>query len=203
MTPTITDHVLLIGEHTEPLPHLPQAATVRAWVVPTEYRETGYFVSVQPLGQPVELPACDTTAAQLLVTLELPASAVAQLQFARDERKAAINADADRLITALSAAYPASEVISWDQQVREAAAYAADSTAVTPLLAALSAARGVAIADLVQRVQARALAFSAESGRILGARQRLDDQLGSATTTDEIAAVPSLASILAELPAPT
>ena len=202
MTPTITDHTLHIGEYTEPLPHLPQAATVRAWAVPTEYRASGYFVSVQPLGQPVELPACDASVTQLLATLELPASAAAQLQFARDERKAAINADADRMIAALSSAYPASEVISWDQQVREAAAYAADSAAATPLLAALSAARGVAIADLAQRVQARALAFSAESGRILGARQRLDDQLGSATTTDEVAAVPSLASLLAELPLP-
>lgn len=38
MTPTIENHTLTIGDHSEPLPHLPQAARVHAWAVPSTLR---------------------------------------------------------------------------------------------------------------------------------------------------------------------
>jgi hypothetical protein len=201
MTPILTDHTLTLGDYSEELPRLATPARVHVWSVPPEYRASGYFISVQAAGQPLELPACDARDAQPLTTLELPADAGANIDAARAERLAAANAEADRLLTELSATYPDREVISWDQQIREATAYTADATVATPLLSALAAARGVALADLVQKVQAKALAFSAASGRILGARQRLEDQLGAAETVEAIAAVPSLAGVLADLPA--
>lgn len=197
MTPIITDHVLHIGAHAEPLPHLPQAAIVRAWAVPAEYRESGYFVSVQPHGQPAELPACDAAAAQLLATLDLPASPLAQLAAARAERCAAAAAEADRLLAELSIAYPEREIASWPQQVREALALQADEAAATPLLDALASARGIDRTDLAARVLTKADAYAQASGAIIGARQRIEDLLDAAADAEALAAVPSLGELLA------
>jgi hypothetical protein len=201
MTPTITDHVLRIGEHTEPLPHLPQAATVRAWAVPAEYRATGYFVSVQPHGQPTELPACDAAAAQLLATLDLPASPLAQLAAARAERCAAARIAADQLLAELSASYPEREVASWPQQVKEAEALQADETAATPLLDTLAAARGIERADLAARVRAKAGAYALASGAIIGARQRIEDLLAAAEDAVAVAAAPDLRTLVGSIAA--
>lgn len=197
MTPTITDHVLHIGAHAELLPHLPQAATVRAWAVPAEYRESGYFVSVQPHGQPAELPACDAAAAQLLATLDLPASPLAQLAAARAERCAAAAAEAGRRLAELSTAYPEREIASWPQQVREAEALQADESAAAPLLDALASARGLDRIDLAARVLTKADAYAQASGAIIGARQRIEDLLDAATDAAAVAAVPSLGELLA------
>lgn len=201
MTPTITDHTLHLGEHAEPLPHLPQAATVRAWSVPTEYRASGYFVSVQAHGQPVELPACDAAATELLATLELPASEAAQLAAARAERMAATNAETDELLAVLSASYPEREVASWPQQVKDAEAVQADEAAVTPLLDALAAARGIDRVDLAARVLTKADAYAHASGSIIGARQRIEDLLEAAQDAGAVGAIPALRDLLTGTPA--
>jgi sulfur carrier protein ThiS len=201
MTPTIENHTLTIGDHSEPLPHLPQAATIRVWAVPTEYRESGYFVSVQAHGQPVELPACDAAAAELLATLDLPASEAAQLDAARAERAAAARIDADQLLATLSVSYPEREVSSWPQQVKDAEAIQADETATTPLLDALASARGIDRVDLAARVLTKADAYAQASGAIIGARQRIEDLLEAAQDADAVGAIPTLRELLAGPPA--
>ena len=198
MIPTLTDHTLQLGDYSEALPHLPQAATVRAWAVPAEYRESGYFVSVQAAGQPLELPACEAAAATLLAVLELPASAEAQLRAARIERLAAANAATDELLARLSVSYPDLEVASWPQQVKEAEALQADPAADAPLLDSLAAARGIEREDLAGRVLAKSAAYCAASGTIIGARQRIEDLLDAAQDADALAAVPTLAEVLGE-----
>jgi len=152
---------------------------------------------VQLQGLPPELPACDITAAQLLATLLLPADPAAQLDRARTERLTGINADADALVGELAATYPEREIQSWPQQVKEAEALALSPTADAPLLSALAAARGVDRADLAARVLAKASAYAAASGAIIGARQRLEDLLSAAQTLDELSAVPSLRQAIA------
>lgn len=191
MTPVITDRTLTAGAHTEILPSLPYDTTVDVWAVPTDYRESGIFTAVQLQGLPPELPACDITGAQLLATLLLPADPGAQLDRARTERLTGINADADALVGELAATYPEREIQSWPQQVKEAEALALSPTADAPLLSALAAARGVDRADLASRVLAKASAYAAASGAIIGARQRLEDLLSAAETLDELSAVPS------------
>lgn len=197
MTPVITDRTLTAGAHTEILPSLPYDTTVDVWAVPTDYRESGIFTAVQLQGLPPELPACDITAAQLLDTLPLPADPAAQLDRARTERLTGINADADALVGELAATYPEREIQSWPQQVKEAEAMALSPTADAPLLSALAAARGVDRADLAARVLAKASAYAAASGAIIGARQRLEDLLSAAETLDELSAVPSLRQAIA------
>lgn len=197
MNPVITDRTLTAGAHTEILPSLPYDTTVDVWAVPTDYRESGIFTAVQLQGLPPELPACDITAAQLLATLLLPADPAAQLDRARTERLAGINADADALVGELAATYPEREIQSWPQQVKEAEALALSPTADTPLLSALAAARGIDRADLAARVLAKASAYAAASGAIIGARQRLEGLLSAADTLDELSAVPSLRQAIA------
>ncbi len=53
----ITNYQLIDGGTVIDLPHLAVDATVYAWRVPTEYRESGLFVSVHQPGQPREVPA--------------------------------------------------------------------------------------------------------------------------------------------------
>lgn len=197
MNPVITDRTLTAGAHTEILPSLPYDTTVDVWSVPTDYRESGIFTTVQLQGLPPELPACDITAAQRLATLLLPADPAAQLDRARTERLTGINADADALVGELAATYPEREIQSWPQQVKEAEALAISPTADAPLLSALAAARGVDRADLAARVLAKASAYAAASGAIIGARQRLEDLLSAAETLDELSAVPSLRQAIA------
>lgn len=197
MNPVITDRTLTAGAHTEILPSLPYDTTVDVWSVPTDYRESGIFTTVQLQGLPPELPACDITAAQLLATLLLPADPAAQLDRARTERLTGINADADALVGELAATYPEREIQSWPQQVKEAEALAIIPTADAPLLSALAAARGIDRADLAARVLTKASAYAAASGAIIGARQRLEDLLSAAETLDELSAVPSLRQAIA------
>lgn len=197
MNPVITDRTLTAGAHTEILPSLPYDTTVDVWAVPTDYRESGIFTAVQLQGLPPELPACDITTAQLLATLLLPADPAAQLDRARTERLAGINADADALVGELAATYPEREIQSWPQQVKEAEALALSPTADTPLLSALAAARGIDRADLAARVLAKASAYAAASGAIIGARQRLEGLLSAADTLDELSAVPPLRQAIA------
>ena len=99
---------------------------------------------------------------------------------------AEINAAADRAMTILTATYPDREIATFDKQEAEARTYAVDPTAPTPLLLALSQARGVELPELVRRVIAKADAFAVASGSIIGQRQALEDRLDACETLEEI-----------------
>lgn len=106
------------------------------------------------------------------------------------------NADADAAIAKLAAAYPDSEVKSWGQQVKEAEQFRADQAAATPLLSALADARGIPLHLLATRVLEKSATYATESGRIIGARQRIEDELNAAVTVRDALAVPPLFQIL-------
>lgn len=113
-----------------------------------------------------------------------------------DELKAAQNADlasaCETAIAAIRAGYPESEVLSWPKQEAEARAFVADAGAVTPLLDALADARAVPKAELAARVIAKADAFAAISGALIGKRQALEDALNALpadATAEQVAAI--------------
>ncbi|MCW7556485.1 hypothetical protein NX722_28385 [Endozoicomonas gorgoniicola] len=108
------------------------------------------------------------------------------LERAKAAKLQEINDGCDKELKKLIASYPQVEVISWDEQVLEAKAYQADSSATTTLLDGLAAGRGIEKAELVQRVIAKAEAFQAYSGRVIGQRQSLEDRLNSAETVNEV-----------------
>ena len=162
---------------------------VRAWEVPTNYRENGVFVSATALGVATEFPACEPSNARFIGELELEADEQLQLGVAKEAKLAQVNAACDDAVAGLIANYPELEVLSWPQQVKEAEALAADSSADTPLLSAIATARSLELDDLATRVLAKADAYSAASGALIGRRQAAEDKLDAATTVQEVVAV--------------
>ena len=108
------------------------------------------------------------------------------LEQAKAAKLQEINEACDRELKKLTASYPEIEVITWDEQVLEAKAYQADSSVTTTLLDGLCAGRGIEKADLVQKILAKAEAFQAYSGRVIGQRQSLEDRLESAEGVNEV-----------------
>lgn len=100
-----------------------------------------------------------------------------------------INNAADKIMAALISTYPDREISTFDKQEAEARAYMADPTAPTPLLSALAKARGISMDELVKRVIAKADAFAAASGYIIGQRQALEDQLDTCKTLEEVQSI--------------
>ena len=96
---------------------------------------------------------------------------------------AAINTEAARSLSSLSAAYPDGEVQSWAQQTREAEALAIDQNAAAPLLTAIATARGLTIIELATRVRAKVAAYAVASGQIIGQRQALEDAIAAIDLT--------------------
>lgn len=84
----IIDQEMVIGEVRLPLPKLARDVVVHAWAVPVTYRETGYFVSMQMPGQPMELPACAAIDATYMGSLPMEADAETARAAALDDLKA-------------------------------------------------------------------------------------------------------------------
>ena len=125
-----------------------------------------------------------------MVTEEEPyVPPVPTLKKAKAAKLTAINAAADKAIAALTATYPDREIATFDKQEAEARAYTANPTTPTPLLSALSKARGVPLDELARRVLVKADAFAVASGSIIGQRQALEDRLDACTTVEEVEAL--------------
>lgn len=100
-----------------------------------------------------------------------------------------INDACQAALATITAPYPPSEALTWDQQLAEAQAYTASSSASTPMLSAICAASGKALADLAARILALNAEFKAAVGAAIGKRQALTAQVEAATTLDAVAAV--------------
>lgn len=83
------------GQATIHLPELAVPAMVRVWRVPAEYRADGYFVAVQPIGQPEELPACDLRQCVKLCELAIDSHPQAALEALKAAKKRQIEAERD------------------------------------------------------------------------------------------------------------
>lgn len=118
-----------------------------------------------------------------------PEEEAQRLTDAKSAKLSEINAACQRALESLTPTYPERELTTFDKQESEARAYIADAMAPTPLLSALAAARGIELADLVQRVIAKADAFAAASGAIIGQRQALEDRLDAAQTLEDVQAI--------------
>ncbi|MBX9296725.1 hypothetical protein [Chromobacterium vaccinii] len=95
----------------------------------------------------------------------------------RAKQQAVIRAACDQELAALRQAYPEREVDSWPQQEREARDIALNPAAPTPLLSAIAQARSLPVEELVRRVRAKADAYAAAAGKIIGRKQALTDEL--------------------------
>ncbi len=107
----------------------------------------------------------------------------------RAEKLAEINEKCDAALKAMTPTYPDRELLTFDQQKQEALAYTADASSPCPLLSPLAAARGISLELLCQKVIAKATAFSAVSGTLIGQRQAYEDQLDLCETKDAVSAI--------------
>ncbi|MEI7671018.1 MAG: hypothetical protein WCK00_02775 [Deltaproteobacteria bacterium] len=185
----IDNHILTVGTHTEELPHLHRVAIVAVWQVPTEYSATGYFVATNRFGEPETIPACAAADAVLLGRLELPAHPEAQLIAAKQDRLTAINSACDAVLSAIVQTYPAGEISSWAQQVKEAEALATNPDADAPLLTAIAAARGITVSELAGKVITKAGAYAVAAGQTIGKRQALETAIEAAETAEAVSVV--------------
>ena len=111
------------------------------------------------------------------------------LDAAKTAKIAQATALCDAVLAPLGREYGAYEMATWDQQYSEALAYNADPTADVPLLASMCVARGVSIATLAARVIANRDAWVALTGKVIGQRQRIADQISAAETVEAAMAV--------------
>lgn len=141
-----------------------------------------FDTDTQELG--AEILTIDTANKVVRVSHEvvpLPADVLSQrLSNAKSAKLVSVNADCDKRMSALVAGYPEREQQTFDKQETEARAFTADATAATPLIDALALNRGVAKADLAARIIAKADAFADYAGKIIGHRQKLEDQINAA-----------------------
>lgn len=200
MNVQIIDHILTIGGvEVAQLPRLSAQAAVEVWSVPTDYRESGYFVSTNIPGEPRELPACAPADSTHIATLTLEPHTDALADEARLERLQQLNAAADLLLAQLDAAYPEREVLTWDQQVKEAEALMADPDAEVPLLQSLAVSREIGVQDLASRVLVKSSLYKTAAGNIMGARQWVEDLLTEALTHEDVISVPTITDRLTDL----
>lgn len=112
------------------------------------------------------------------------------LEEVKAAKLAEINSGCQVALEALTPTYPERELHSFANQEREAREYqAAPDTAQTPLLSALAAARGIGLAELVDKVLAKAAAFAVASGHIIGQRQYMEDMLDVCETVEAVQAI--------------
>lgn len=82
-------------------------------------------------------------------------------------------------VAALTAGYPEDEVKSWPRQEMEARAWLANTDAATPWIDHAAAGRGIAKAELIGRIMAKAVVFAPLHGELTGKRQKLREQIAA------------------------
>lgn len=193
MNITIENHSLIVdGQPFQELPRIAHPATVTVWSVPTDYIESGLYVDVTANGEPQSVPACDSLQTVLLDVLELEADEGAIADEAKTERLEQAKTEANELLSQLDSEYPDREVLTWDQQVKEAEARQADAAAVVPLLSALAQFREIDVDLLALKVLEKSTLYKVASGQIMGARQWVEQALESAQTHEEVLQVPTV-----------
>lgn len=162
---------------------------IQAWLAAQGVTSTDYRTGHAD-GEPdsiihwgADLPAQPTAEA-----LEV-AWAAANLAQAKAAQVQAINDACQVALAAITAPYPPSEALTWDQQLAEAQAYTASNSASTPMLSAICAASGKALADLAARILSLNALFKAEVGAAIGKRQALTSQINTAATVEAAQAI--------------
>ena len=92
---------------------------------------------------------------------------------------ARINAAYQEAMNTLTAGYPEDEVRSWPKQEAEARMWLLNANAATPWIDGVAAGRGIAKAELVNKIMANAALFASQHGELTGKRQKLRDQIAA------------------------
>ena len=117
--------------------------------------------------------------------------AAAELAAAKTAKLTEINTAAAQFVAKLAETdkVPDFEVQTWTIQADEAAAWEQDSSADTPVLAKIAAARGIPLDTLRAAALRKAKAYSALSAAVAGQRQAYVDQLNAAADVAAVEAI--------------
>lgn len=125
--------------------------------------------------------AWSDTTQELVIDIDLARAKTAKIaSFAESFEQAAAQ---------ITAGYPASEIVSWPTQEKEALAWDDDNNVLTPYIDALATARGISRTVYLTKTVQKIVAFRAATATIIGKRQRLEDQAKAASTIEQLAAI--------------
>ena len=172
-------------ELPEPLPDKIRKFNGETWIYVTDLSDKVYYVKAT--GEPKKLEIGEEPDNTL--TEEQPKPNQVWLNdkwsYTREYLELAylnkINNECDATLQQMKQSYPDSEVRTWDRQESEARAFIADSNSTTPLIDNLSASREIDKTELATRIIAKADIWSAVVGQIIGARQKLEDNIENMT----------------------
>ncbi len=112
----------------------------------------------------------------------------------------ALNKQAQSIADLLTAGYPEFEKLTWETQRRESLAWSQDDTVPTPYIDVLALERGIDRVDYLQRTVAKTTAYEATAQKLVGQRQKFEDQIKAVMVQDgehnETAAKEQLAAIV-------
>lgn len=174
---------------SQKVPEVAVTSKLRAYLVPTDYRESGLFISVAALGEPEQVPACHHAGVRFVGELVLEPSPAARLKAAKQRKRDEVSSACQAAVAVLAQDYPEAEILSWPQQVAEAVSVTADANAEAPLLSAISLARGLDVSELANRVLQKMQAYAVASGALIGQRQRAEDLIDAAQDLEQVDAV--------------
>jgi len=119
-----------------------------------------------------------------------------KFEAAKTRKLAEINAAAEAFLVEASGKdkYTESEIDTWPTQQREAEVWFelsehARDPSVVPWCAGAADERGVTLDEFMQRVQDKVNAYKVLSAKVIGRRQKLEDQITAATSFEELSAI--------------
>ncbi|MCX5462793.1 hypothetical protein [Alcaligenes parafaecalis] len=115
--------------------------------------------------------------------------AQASLEYLREQQLAVVNAGFEQAVFGLTAAYPATERLTWAVQQAEALAWSDDASASTPYLDGIAAVRGIPLEDMRQKTLAQVRSFLQITQQFIGLRQGLRDQIDAAGSAAAVKAI--------------
>lgn len=121
-----------------------------------------------------------------LVITEPAAPTLAELKKAKLTE---ISRTAQAAANSLTAGYPEFEKMTWENQSREALAWDADNNVATPYIDSLAEIRGITRVDYLKRVLSKTKAFNVAAQKLVGLKQKYEDQVKAATTPKKLAAI--------------
>jgi len=77
--------------------------------------------------------------------------------------------------------YSVLEQLSLEQQKEEAAKYTANNSASVPMLTTLATARGITVAQLVEKINSKVASFNSSIATLLGQQKALEDEVDALT----------------------
>lgn len=150
--------------------------------------ELGYTVTTETIEEP----------GLIHVTYQVVKLPEEQIYSVKQAKLQEANSNLERMCNIAVATYPESEVLTFDQQVKEAALYELNpeiSTSEIPLISGIASARGLSLEELVPKINAKHMTYALLSGNLIGQRQAIEDRIEAATTIDEVLAIDTTINI--------